>query len=83
MDFISTGIGAVTAYSFVLTAIILLVLDRVMGLRVTEEEERLGLDASQHGERGYVLDEAGVVPSAPPASPPPPPPPASAASEGS
>jgi len=69
-----TGIGAVTVYSFVVTAVILLVLDRVMGLRVTEDEERLGLDASQHGERGYVLEEAGAVPAAPPASPPPPPP---------
>ncbi len=29
-----------------------------MGLRVTEDEERLGLDASQHGERGYVFEEA-------------------------
>ena len=78
-----TGIGAVTAYSFVLTAIILLVLDRVMGLRVTEEEERLGLDASQHGERGYVLEETSAVPTTSPASPPPPPPSESAASEGS
>ena len=84
-----TGIGAVWVYSFVLTAGILLLLDRVMGLRVTEEEERLGLDASQHGERGYVLEEAGAVPTAPPAGPPPPPPPAprpgpeSAGSEGS
>ena len=84
-----TGISAVWVYSFVLTAAILLLLDRVMGLRVTEEEERLGLDASQHGERGYVFDEASAVPAASPASPPPPPPtpPAppseSAASEGS
>jgi len=84
-----TGISAVWVYSFVLTAAILLLLDRVMGLRVTEEEEQLGLDASQHGERGYVFDEASAVPAASPASPPPPPPapaqqpPESAASEGS
>ncbi|MFA9203432.1 MAG: hypothetical protein ACEQSD_05485 [Flavobacteriales bacterium] len=26
-------------------------IDLVMGLRVTEEEEREGLDVSQHGER--------------------------------
>ncbi len=32
-----------------------------MGLRVSEEAERLGLDASQHGERGYVLEEAGPL----------------------
>lgn len=36
-------------------------LDAVMGLRVSEDEERLGLDASQHGERGYVFDEAGPL----------------------
>ncbi|MEE8386268.1 MAG: ammonium transporter, partial [Dehalococcoidia bacterium] len=56
-----TGIGAVWGYSFVLTLVILKVLDVVMGLRVSEEEERLGLDASQHGERGYVLEEAGPL----------------------
>jgi hypothetical protein len=37
------------------------VLDVVIGLRVSEEEERLGLDASQHGERGYVFEEAGPL----------------------
>jgi ammonia channel protein AmtB len=25
-----------------------------MGLRVTEEEERMGLDLTQHNERGYA-----------------------------
>jgi len=48
-------------YSFVFTFAILKVLDVVMGLRVSEEEERLGLDASQHGERGYVFEEAGPL----------------------
>jgi len=42
-----------------------------MGLRVGEEEERLGLDASQHGERGYVFEEASrLVPVQAPASAP-------------
>jgi hypothetical protein len=46
-------------------------LDAVIGLRVSEEEERLGLDASQHGERGYVLEEAGpLAPAQAPASAP-------------
>ncbi len=40
-------------YSFVVTLIILKVLDRTMGLRVTEEQEVNGLDLSQHGEAGY------------------------------
>jgi len=47
------GIGATWGYSFVATVIILKVLDLVMGLRVSEEEELAGLDVSQHGERAY------------------------------
>jgi ammonium transporter, Amt family len=50
------GVGATLAYSLVMTYIILKVLDVVMGLRVSEEEELIGLDASQHGERAYLLD---------------------------
>jgi Amt family ammonium transporter len=37
------------------TFIILKVVDIIMGLRVSEEEERMGLDLSQHNENGYVL----------------------------
>jgi Amt family ammonium transporter len=40
-------------YSFVMTLIILKILDWTMGLRVTEEHEINGLDLSQHGESGY------------------------------
>jgi Amt family ammonium transporter len=40
-------------YSFVVTLIILKVLDWTMGLRVTDEHEVNGLDLSQHGEAGY------------------------------
>ena len=40
-------------YSFVVTLIILKVLDWTMGLRVNEENEITGLDLSQHGESGY------------------------------
>ena len=41
------------AYSFVVTVVILKVLDLTMGLRVSEAQEAEGLDISQHGERGY------------------------------
>ena len=61
------GIGAAAGYSLVLPLIILKGLDLTMGLRVTEDEERLGLDVSEHGERGYVFDEAGI-PAVPPAT---------------
>jgi hypothetical protein len=40
--------------------VILRVLDWVMGLRVSEEEEKMGLDISQHGERAYVLQGLSV-----------------------
>jgi Amt family ammonium transporter len=50
------AIGVVWVYSFVVTSIILKVLDLTMGLRVKEDEEDLGLDITQHGERGYVTD---------------------------
>jgi ammonium transporter, Amt family len=40
---------------FVVTTIILKVLDGVMGLRVTEEEELAGLDLSQHSETAYSM----------------------------
>jgi Amt family ammonium transporter len=44
---------SVWIYSFVVTFIILKVLDWTMGLRVTEDHEISGLDLSQHGEAGY------------------------------
>lgn len=42
-------------YSFVLTVIILKVIDKIIGLRVDEEAEVSGLDISQHGETGYTF----------------------------
>jgi Amt family ammonium transporter len=47
------GIVSVWAYSFLVTLIILKVLDWTMGLRVSDEHEITGLDLSQHGEAGY------------------------------
>ena len=41
--------------AFVGTMIILSILKALMGLRVSEEEERMGLDWSQHNEKGYTL----------------------------
>jgi Amt family ammonium transporter len=48
------GIGAAWGYSFVMTFAILKVLNLVMGLRVSHEEELVGVDVSQHGERAYA-----------------------------
>ena len=43
-------------WAFVATAGVLKVVDLVMGLRVTPEEEELGLDVTQHGEYAYSFD---------------------------
>ena len=55
------GIAAVSVYSFVVTFIILKVLDMTMGVRVNEEDEEVGIDVTQHGERAYQSDEAGIA----------------------
>jgi hypothetical protein len=39
-----------------MTFVILKLLDMTMGLRVKEEDELVGLDVSQHGERAYQLE---------------------------
>lgn len=43
--------GVVLVYAFVASYLIGWVVDKTMGLRVSEEEEYVGLDISQHGER--------------------------------
>ncbi len=45
------AVVAVIAYSAVMTFILLKVTDVVVGLRVSAEDEREGLDVTQHGER--------------------------------
>jgi Amt family ammonium transporter len=47
------GILAYGVFCFVLAFIIFKVIDAVMGLRVAEEEEREGLDKSEHGMEAY------------------------------
>ncbi|HEQ0224509.1 TPA: ammonium transporter [Pseudomonas aeruginosa] len=49
------GVAFTVVYTAVVTFVILKVLDLVMGLRVTEEEEAVGLDLALHNERGYNL----------------------------
>jgi Amt family ammonium transporter len=45
------GAGAAVVYAFVITYVLAVIIDKTIGLRVTEEEEYVGLDISQHGER--------------------------------
>jgi ammonium transporter, Amt family len=49
------AVGATIIYSGVATLIILYIVKAIVGLRVTEEEEVIGVDTSAHGESGYNL----------------------------
>jgi Amt family ammonium transporter len=44
------GVGVTLVYGFIVSYILLVIIDKVIGLRVTEEQEREGLDISLHGE---------------------------------
>ncbi len=50
------GVGISWAIAIVGSFIILKVVDVVVGLRVTSEQETMGLDLSMHGEEGYNLE---------------------------
>ena len=47
------AVVAVVVYSFVVTYILALILEKTVGLRVSEEDEAAGLDLSQHAETAY------------------------------
>ncbi len=49
------GVAAVFVYTGIITYILLKVLDALIGLRVTADEETEGLDIVLHDERGYDL----------------------------
>jgi len=50
-----TGVVATLVYTAVVTAIIFKLIDLMVGLRVTSDEETEGLDLVSHNERGYDL----------------------------
>lgn len=52
---------AVICYTIAMTALILFALGKVMRLRVSQEDEGVGLDMTQHGERAFVMTRAKVV----------------------
>jgi Amt family ammonium transporter len=55
----ATAVGITLVIAVVGSFIILKIVDAVVGLRVTEEEESNGLDISLHGEEGYVDMDGG------------------------
>ena len=44
------GVGTTLIYGFVMSFVILKLIDVTIGLRVSEDQEREGLDISLHGE---------------------------------
>ena len=55
---LNQGLGVAIAWtiSIVGTLILLFLVDKVIGLRLSAEDESAGLDLSQHGEEGYDLN---------------------------
>jgi Amt family ammonium transporter len=53
----AAAVGIALVYSFVVTYVLGRILDAVMGLRVSEQDERRGLDLALHEEQSYVLAE--------------------------
>ena len=50
----SAAVVAVIVFAFGATFVTAKLLDRSIGLRVSENEEEVGLDISEHGERAYA-----------------------------
>lgn len=51
------AVGVTLVYSFVMTFIICKVVDMIFGIRVSHEDEVMGLDLTQHHERAYTVLE--------------------------
>jgi Amt family ammonium transporter len=49
------GVLVSVGYAGIMTIVLVVIVDRTVGLRVTESEEMAGLDHSLHGEHGYGL----------------------------
>jgi ammonium transporter, Amt family len=54
----TVAVVSVAAYSLVVSALIALAIKKTIGLRVSADDEELGLDLSQHGEKAYDFDTA-------------------------
>lgn len=51
----AVGVVATIIYTAVVSTIVLWVIDKVIGLRVSDEQESQGLDLALHDERGYII----------------------------
>jgi Amt family ammonium transporter len=50
------GVVCVAGYSLVVSYLLALVIDKTMGLRLSEEDEEIGMDLTQHEESAYDFD---------------------------
>ena len=55
------AVVAVAIYSLVVSAAIAVVIKKTIGLRVSEEDEELGLDMALHGEHAYVDEPEAIT----------------------
>ena len=53
------GVFGVLAYSLIASAILALLLDKTIGMRVSEDEEIAGIDQAEHAETAYDFSGAG------------------------
>ena len=53
----ATGVAIAWGISIVGTLILLVLVDKTIGMRVSEEEEMTGLDLTQHGEEAYDMGQ--------------------------
>lgn len=51
------AVAVVAAYSFIVTFVIYKLVDMIIGVRVSDKEESMGLDLTQHQERAYTVLE--------------------------
>lgn len=56
----AVAVGAAVAFAFIASWILLKLIDMTIGLRVSPDEEAMGLDKGIHAEDGYVFAEPGV-----------------------
>ncbi|MBO1335925.1 ammonium transporter [Streptomyces sp. VRA16 Mangrove soil] len=53
------GVGGVLAYSLIASAILAFLIDKTMGMRVSEDDEVTGIDQTEHAETAYDFSGAG------------------------
>jgi ammonium transporter, Amt family len=51
----ATAVGITIAYTTVVTLILVVLVDKTVGFRLSEKDEMAGLDSTLHGEQGYGL----------------------------